>query len=144
MGIIVSVLRDTRLGDSSNGGVSGRPSLTVVNVEGPFDPNGNRPAVILIPGPYGAPILVPAVETGDGWEPIPSDTADYAGPMFGGAHAYSSDSRWGKAVGRIVRDGLKARGWVEGPNGADTYAVPTAVAIHDRVETWATYEALSR
>lgn len=145
MGLIVSVLRDARLGDSSNGGLSGRfTSLTVVNVDGPFNPTDERPAVMLAAGAYGAPILVPAVETDLGWEAIPSNTDDYAGPMFGGAHAYSSDSRWGRAVGDLVRRGLRGRGWTEGKWGADTYAVPTAVPIHDRVETWETYEALSR
>lgn len=115
MPMTVYVYRDN-LGDCTNNGVSSKvDQLTVMNVEGPFEPTEDRPAVILIQGPGGQPnpCIVPAVqdeETGawkeaEGWH------------MFGGNFAASSDSRWMEA-GRVFTRGV---------------SMP-AIKIHDRVE----------
>lgn len=131
--------------DCTNGGISATAdTLVVVNVEGPFNPTDANPAAMLVAGPYGAPNIVPAVLVNGEYVPAPANTESYAGPMMGGNYAASSDSRWGRAVRRMVREGLIARGWSDPGEMGDEFAVPAAVPIHDRFETWATYEALSR
>lgn len=125
MGLIVSVYRDSgsRM-DCTNGGVSGRvTSLTVVNVEGPFEPTDDRPAVMIIDGPRAGsapnPILVNAVKVAGVW--MPDRPNGMIGPMFGGNYGATSDSRFSRAAG-----GRRP------------------LPIHDRFETPAEYEALSR
>jgi hypothetical protein len=112
-GLIVSVLRDGR-GDCSRGGLTAEhQKLTVVNVDGPFGPADDRPAVMLIQGPgVGAnPVLVPAVRNeGGDWQPAPGWW------MFGGNYAVSGDSRFGEALGRL---------------GATRGMAPK---VHDRIE----------
>jgi hypothetical protein len=121
MGIIIHVYRAPD-GDFTNGGISGRvKTLTVVNVEGPFEPTPDRPAVILTTGPLGHPIIVPVRE------PVETPDIELIGPMFGGNLADTSDSRWGRAVRNI----------------AGRYS-STAVPIHDRFETHSLHEALTR
>ena len=48
-GIIVSVLRNARLGDCTNGGISSQfDSLTLILPEGgPFEPAADRPAIVI-------------------------------------------------------------------------------------------------
>src|SRR6202035_3960436 len=112
-GLVVSVLRDGG-GDFSRGGLTAEhQELTVVNVDGPFGPADDRPAVMLIDGPGAGsnPVLVPAVknEAGD-WEAAPGWW------MFGGNYAASGDSRFGAALGRL---------------GATRGMAPK---VHDRIE----------
>lgn len=109
MGLIVNVYRAADRQDCTNNGVSSRVSaLTLVNVDGPFDPNPERPAALLRKGPMGSVHIVPCDDAGQvlsGWF------------MMGGNYAGTSDSRFGEAV----RDMTGA-----------TYTGP--VGIHDRQE----------
>lgn len=107
MGLIISVYRPADLGDCTLNGVSGRfASLTLVNVEGPFNPHPERPAAWLVRGnlPYTVKIVVedPATAT--------------RRPMMGGNYGGTPDSRFREAVANIT--------------GYDTGPVP----IHDRYE----------
>jgi len=119
MGLTVSILRDP-LGDGTNGGVSSTPiRACVVNIPGPFEPDDRHPALILIDrGRYGK-VLYPAHKKDGRWTQL--TPSDKVGPMFGGNFAYSSDSRFGDAVGFYG-----------------------AVPIHDRFETQKEYDFLSR
>jgi hypothetical protein len=74
--------------------------------------------------------LVPAVRVGGEWPRtyVAKGSDDLCGPMFGGNYADTSDSRFGEAMERTVK-GTRFFG---------------AVPIHDRYETWAQYESLSR
>jgi hypothetical protein len=108
MGMYINVYRDAGGYDCSKNGVSRNfNSVCVTNIEGPFEPTEERPAVLLLegPGPGGNPILVPieVIESG----------AHY---MFGGNFGYTSDSRFSEAVKKIA----------PGNTGA--------VKFHDRVE----------
>ena len=117
MGLIVDVYRSFRenddfleVTDCTNGGITnietGVHKLTLVNVDGPFDPTPTRPAARLLPGMDGCAKIVPEREfTGHIWT------------MFGGNYAGTSDSRFTEAVEKIT--------------GARFYG---AVPIHDRVE----------
>jgi hypothetical protein len=84
--------------------------------------NDKHPKVVLVQAhvPNAPPHLVPLeyVEKG-------RNTKEYAGPMFGGNYA-TGDSRFSD-LGPKVFEGQRLG----------------AVAIHDRVESWATYYALS-
>ena len=115
MGLIVEVFRNP-LGDCTGGGISGRDSsLTVVNIDGPFHPTPERPAVALVDGPFKTKHIVPVLGDDDeGWRM--ASPAGFVGPMMGGNYAASSDSRFSRAVGFYG-----------------------AVAIHDRYETVAQY-----
>lgn len=128
MGLIVNVFRSRS--DCTNGGISAdADTLTVVNIDGPFNPTLDRPAVMLIDGPGGAPnpILVPAVQGAAGdW--FAYKVMGAVGPMYGGNLAETSDSRWGAAVRNIL--------------GVDVAV--SAVSIHDRFESAALNEAMSR
>ena len=118
MGMIVSVYRSFRenddfleVTDCTNGGITnietGVHKLTLVNVDGPFDPEPGRPAAWLLPGNVeGTVKIVPD------WE-----FQDNTWTMFGGNYAGTSDSRFTEAVEKIT--------------GATFYG---AVPIHDRVE----------
>ena len=118
MGLIVDVLRHHKdphdwLGanDATNGGITnhktGVHQLTLVNVDGPFDPTPDRPAAWLVPGNLGGCAkIVPD------WE-----YQDNTWTMFGGNYAGTCDSRFNEAVEKIT--------------GARFYG---AVPIHDRVE----------
>lgn len=123
MGLIVSVYRNAEKGmqaDFTAGGLSSRyGALTVVNVDGPFDPTPERPAVALVDGPLGTKRLVPVLGSDEeGWQMV--QPQGHVGPMMGGNYAGTSDSRWGRAVGFYG-----------------------AVAIHDRYETVERYAQLS-
>lgn len=91
MGLLVFVYRN-KLGDSTNGGLSAKHDvLTVVNVDGPFDPCDRNPAVMIVENRYGKK-LVPCTfdEQTKTWTP--------QGGMMGGNFAGTSDSRWHSAV----------------------------------------------
>ena len=107
MGLIVSVYTNkSRDMDCTNNGVTNRfTRLCVDNVEGPFDPSDDCPAVVLTKGYMdGTAMLVPLETRGKH-------------SMFGGNYASTSDSRFGRAVEKIT--------------GNRFYG---AVAVHDRVE----------
>lgn len=136
MGLRVSVYRQAENEfsrswpcDTTNGGITSRYSdLCVVNVEGPFEPTDDCPAVMLVKGALRTVILVPAelIMPGE-WLPVPGNTKEYAGPMFGGNYAATSDSRFSEAIHAL---------------GCDNSYM--AVPVHDRFDTWADYEALTR
>jgi hypothetical protein len=125
MGMIVTVYRapPSQWGDATNGGVSSRATrLCVVNVPGPFEPSADVPGVELVSHVRGCVSLVPTSETD-----ARMGSRDYAGPMMGGNYAGTCDSRFNDKVRKLL--------------GQDFYG---AVAIHDRFDTWADNEILSR
>jgi len=87
MGLRVRIFRSDY--DSQNNAFHGYSQVTVVNVDGPFDPTPDAPAAILTTGPGGNDQVVVPVAQPTGM----------AGPMFGGTFASSSDSRWWMAAG---------------------------------------------
>jgi hypothetical protein len=105
MGLLVNIYRSDY--DSTLNVFHGKRWLTLINVEGPFEPTADAPAAEVTRGPLGDHIIIPADDMLEG----------VIGPMFGGTFAYSSDGRF--------------------PYGAP-------IRIHDRFETPAQYEALSR
>lgn len=103
MGLKVRVYRAGGMGDSTLGGISScYDRLTVVNVDGPFDPSEDAPAVILTTGPMNTVRLIPAVfnDLSKQWEGV--DTAHGEWVMYGGNAASTSDSRWSRAVKDLV------------------------------------------
>lgn len=131
MGLSVSIYKSD-LGSCSNGGVSATAdNAVIVNVEGgPFTPGPDRPALMLVPGVFGHQgqiIAVPAViddATGE-WVPArhaPGNPDASTGPMMGGCHVGTSDSRFGEAVAKL---------------GGNRWG--GTVALHDRYETPAQY-----
>lgn len=116
MGLIIDVYRSAnRNGDCTLGGISSRfTSLCVVNADGPFEPNENRPAVILdVREISNQKILrlVPAEKVGDSYEPVKAWTT------MGGNYGATSDSRFSEKGEELT--------------GHLFYG---AVAIHDRIE----------
>jgi hypothetical protein len=133
MGLIVSIYRDRKMPDCSAGGLSSRvDEVTLVNVEGPFDPTPERPAALLVKGNgEGIAKVVEAVLEYPG-EQESGGTGyvarkDGVGPSMGGCYVATSDSRFTQAVERIV--------------GGRFYG---AVPLHDRYETAEQYADLSR
>ena len=91
MGLMCQIFTPAHGGDSSNGGISSWAThVTLINVEGPFEPTEDRPAVCLVRRTFGKKeyLHVEPVDISTGQKQI--------GPMFGGAFIYSSDSRFGK------------------------------------------------
>lgn len=104
MGLLAYVY-DSPLGNCSNKGLSSQfTRVCVVNVEGPFDPQPDMPAVKLVKRQYGNIVCVP-VDLEGKWT------------MFGGAYVTTSDSRFNRAVEEM-----------------SGYAHGFPVALHDRVE----------
>jgi hypothetical protein len=121
MGLIANIYRWS-LPDCSNGGLSSRVNeVTLVNVEGPFEPSEDRPAALLLNGHLrGTVRIVPAIEVAPGrYEPD-------GHPAMGGAYVSTSDSRFTEAVEKLT--------------GAPFYG---AVALHDRYESAATTRAVA-
>lgn len=119
MGMIVNVLKNA-LGDCTNGGISGSANyLCVVNVDGPFEPTEKYPAAILTTNQVGNPVIKPAeydkTTYADGSAEINFSVKE-GWFMMGGNFAYTSDSRFGKALRKM---------------GANFYG---AIPIHDRQE----------
>jgi hypothetical protein len=86
MGLIVNIYRSDY--DCELNVFYGKKSVTVINVDGPFEPTEDRPAAIIKDGySAGSKIIVPADEYKDGAQ------------MSGGTFASSSDSRFSNAVG---------------------------------------------
>ena len=84
MGLRVSILRDDYRSDRCVFRDATR--LTLVNVEGPFEPTPDAPAAILRDGPFGSKNVIPA-------------DADRTMTAHGGAYVATSDSRFTEAVG---------------------------------------------
>ncbi len=115
MGLLAYVCRTGRISDCSNGGVSAKfDEVTIVNVEGPYDPTPTAPAVMLVPGAFAGTALVVPYHKPEG----------YVGPMMGGTYVATSDSRFSSAVERLT--------------GHPFYG---AVPFHDRFETQEQYDA---
>lgn len=117
MGLIVDVYRSARRDniDCTNGGISSKHvELTLVNVSGPFDPNEDRPAAMLVKGNVPGHVrIVPAkLVNGEYVE----DTRWW---MMGGNYASTSDSRLGEAIAKLI---------------GTQYRFFGAVAVHDRHE----------
>lgn len=115
MGLRVSIYTPS-YGECSNGGYSARfNDLTIVNVDGPFNPTAAAPAALLVAGNLPNTARV-----------VPADSpTGMVGPMMGGCYVASCDGRWADAV--IALTGTRTG----------------AVALHDRYESQATYNALS-
>jgi len=107
MGLIISVYKDSSPSyDCTCDGVTNRFNrLCVTNVDGPFNPSEDCPAVKLVEGALPNTVRIVPEECGESWT------------MFGGNYASTSDSRFGEAVEKII--------------GTRFYG---AVAVHDRVE----------
>jgi hypothetical protein len=102
--MIASIFRSD-LGDCSNKGVSSRASkVCVINVEGPFDPNDETPAVRLVKRRSGNVVAIPV-------------GLDEHAVMFGGTYVSTSDARFNRAVEQM-----------------SGYGTGFPVALHDRVE----------
>lgn len=96
---------DSPLGNSSNNGLSKNfKEVCIVNVDGPFDPKPDLPAVKLVKRKYGNVVAIPVGL--EEWQ-----------VMFGGAFVATCDSRFSRAVQEL--------------SGYD-FGFP--VALHDRVE----------
>ena len=104
MGMLAHIY-DSPLGNCSNKGLSSKfKEVCVINVEGPFDPSPDAPAVKLVKRDHGNIVCIP-VGLEDKWT------------MFGGAYVSTSDSRFNDAVRKL-----------------SGYAHGFPVALHDRVE----------
>jgi hypothetical protein len=130
MGLILDIYRNGRM-DCTNNGVSGPAArhLVAVNIPGPFEPGPDAPAVLVVAGNVaGAVKIVPAKNVGDADKPVwvEDRPAGSVGPMMGGNYA-DGDSRLNDLVAKLT--------------GSRVYG---AIPIHDRYETPAQYERLSR
>lgn len=104
MGLIAYVY-DSPLGNCSNRGLSSQfKEVCIVNIDGPFDPKPDMPAVKLVKRNHGNIVCIP-VGLESKWT------------MFGGAYITTSDSRFGEAVREL-----------------SGYEHGFPVALHDRVE----------
>lgn len=119
MGLDVSVYADrTNLKGCTNGGFSTNYNeLCLVNVEGPTEPRaGVMPALLVKGNLPGCVKIVGAQKVASLWFEIKPPGA---GPMFGGNFAYTSDSRFHRAI-ETLNGGSRSFG---------------AVPIHDRYES---------
>lgn len=117
MGMIIKVFRSNSK-DATNGGISSKfDRLVVVNVDGPFNPSEDMPAVFLVSHMRGCLRLVPAVLVPEVWTDGQPRYTLVQGTMAGGNFGASSDARFSEACERLA--------------GTTFYG---AVAIHDRVE----------
>ncbi len=115
MGLILGIYRRTSPGFTPHRSCAFKDvsEITIVNVDGPFDPKPDRPAALLVAGPRGHPLVVPAVKDASGaWVPVPGLR------MMGGDFVSTSDSRWSEAVSKKA--------------GVDWYG---AVPLHDLLAT---------
>ena len=93
MGMHVYVYKqaDPWFGDSSLNGVTNRfNKLCVINMDGPFEPDEETPAVRLVNGNLPGTVKIVPDNVGDRW------------PMFGGNYAATSDSRFGEAISKMT------------------------------------------
>jgi len=131
---------------SAGGTTSRHTRCCVVNVEGPFNPSDDLPGMMLVMGPGKYPIVVDAVQDPAGnW--VQRTEKDLCGPMYGGQICDASDSRWNRAVRRMIFDRMTADGLLSDRLDrahSDYLPVPSSVPIHDRFETWEQYDRLTR
>lgn len=113
----------------ANGGIS--DSFDDVLCIGPREelPEGFKPALPIVriiehPAVRGQPLAIPVMETPGGPQIVGGSKKGMIGPMSGGCYVSSSDSRFSEMVRQAC--------------GRDFYG---AVALHDRYETPAQYEA---
>ena len=112
MGLLVDVFVNKYGVDCTNKGISsGVKTLCVVNVDGPFEPREDTPAVMLVNNHYNTVRIVPAVKLKSGWDSTDTHT------MFGGNYAATSDGRFIEKIEELT--------------GNYFYG---AVPIHDRIE----------
>lgn len=118
MGIIISVYRSADIGyNCTLNGVSSKFNrLCVVNVDGPFEPSADCPAVLLESHVPGCVRIVPAIESKEYKDVYFHDKDKHA--MFGGNYGACSDSRFAAKCEQLVGGGFYG-----------------AVAIHDRYES---------
>ena len=110
MGIRVDIFRPA-FGDCSNGGISSKvKTVTLVDADGPFQPDAAAPAVMLIVRNLFGERYVHAV-------PVELHRSG-KWAMFGGTFIHSSDGRFGEAVSKLT-------------GHRHTYPI----ALHDRTET---------
>lgn len=117
LGLLAHILRPAH-GDSSNGGMSSRVDQVVVLTDDPraqvFAPSADMPAVKIVRRTFFGVTYVHA-------EPAEPPPPGRVGWMFGGCYLMTSDGRW-----------------------ADVTGIDYPVPLHDRSETPAGYEVLSR
>ena len=111
MGLPASIYRDEYR--SSMNVFDNFARVTLVNVDGPFEPSENAPAAVLVKGNDPGTVVVRAVRNYSASD----ETHDVIRGMMGGSYVSTSDSRFSQAVEKIV--------------GGRFYG---AVALHDRVE----------
>lgn len=93
MGLICGILQSKWIGNCSNGGISSKHNaVCLVDVEGPFHPRDDLPAVKLVYRTIGGKPYVHA-------EPVDPPPAGAVGWMAGGCFIDSCDSRFpGRAI----------------------------------------------
>jgi hypothetical protein len=129
MGLIANIYKHKGQSFSAGGISETADQVTVVNVDGPFEPSPEAPAVMLVDGNLrGTVRIVPAMQVATWWVPMIGTAAPEgkAGPMYGGTVVGTSDSRFCDAVTKLT--GVRDR----------------VVDLHDRYETWADYDRMSR
>ena len=116
--LTLSVYKNPLYAKCANGGwTEEHDELYVACNEGPWEVDGDDPALFqLKANVFGTIRLEPR-----------NKPQGMCGPMMGGSYAGTSDSRFSRMVERLT-----GQPW----HGA--------VAVHDRFETWAQYEFLSR
>jgi hypothetical protein len=95
MGLQVGLYRNDY--NSCNNVFGGWTTVTLTNVEGPFDPTPNAPAAVVKKNSHGNPVIYPDME----WMHAHDmhDTVRENGHFaFGGAYAGTTDSRFGEAL----------------------------------------------
>ncbi len=117
MGLYVSVFRPAEGYDCTLNGISSKSKgLCLVNVDGPFNPDMDHPAAMLVKGNMPGHVkIVPAMPDGNR---VGHWVARREWCMMGGNYAATSDSRFHRAVEVIT--------------GHQSYG---AVPIHDRIES---------
>ena len=124
MGLRVDIISGSGI-NCSNGGVSStKTQLTLVNVDGPFEPTEEAPSAMLESNGGNTVKVVPVW----GKTEVALETGKYAlGPMMGGCYVATSDTRFGEALRKLGQ--------------TNSYI---AVPLHDRYETQQQYDILSR
>ncbi len=122
MGLLAGIYECKSIGNCSNGGISAEHvRVCVVNAEGPFEPHETSPGVRVIQHPAGRKYGLIAVPID-----LPPE-AKSVGPMAGGTHIGTSDSRMSALLRSL--------------GSSDPYGL---ISLHDRFETPAENELLSR
>lgn len=110
MGLPASIYRDEYR--SSMNVFGAFTKVTLVNVDGPFNPSKDAPAAVLVKGNAPGTVVIRPVRNY-----VIGETPEVVRGMMGGAYVATSDSRFSDAAEKIL--------------GGRFYG---AVALHDRVE----------